>query len=146
MVFNALGGAEHDLPRAQMRGDAGQRGAQKLRGDDGDQNIGGRDGAAVAGYDEVRRDRDSGKKLRVLAGVRDLLRELEAVRPERDLVAAAAVERERDSGSPCAGTEHGNAAHAGFLAPKRASVPLNRRRMFWWCLTTMSRAMKHSTA
>ena len=27
-----------------------------------------------------------------------------AVRPEGDLVAAAAVERERDGGSPCAGT------------------------------------------
>ncbi len=86
--------------------------------------------ARVAGDGDVRREGKAGKELRVFAGVDDLLRELGTVRPERDLVAAAAVEGERDGGSPCAGTEDGDAAHAGFFAPKRDSVPLNRRRMF----------------
>ena len=84
----------------------------------------------VPGDGEAGGDGKFGKELRVFPSVDDVLRELGSVRPERDLVTAAAVERERDGGSPCAGTEDGNATHAGVLAPKRASVPLNRRRMF----------------
>ena len=52
-----------------------------------------------------------------------------AVRPESDFVAAAATERQRDRGSPCAGTKYNDPAHAGFLswvrAPKRFSVPVS---------------------
>ena len=64
----------------------------------------------------------------------DLLRQFRAVRPERDLVSAAAAEGEGDGGSPGAGTENKDAAHAVFFAPKRASVPLSRRWMLVLCL------------
>ncbi len=50
------------------------------------------------------RDGKAGKELRVLAGVENLAGKLGSVSPERDLVAPAAVEGERDSGSPGAGT------------------------------------------
>ncbi len=87
-----------------MRADAAERGAEKLGGNDGDNDLGVRCGRAVAGDGDGGRDGEAGEELRVFSGVDDLARELGAVRPERDLVAAAAVERERESGSPGAGT------------------------------------------
>ena len=77
----------------------------------------------------ARGDRKPGQELRVFSRVENLLCEFRAVRPENDLVTAAAMEREREGGSPCAGTKNDDAAHAGFLAPNRFSVPASRRRI-----------------
>ena len=71
--------------------------------------------ARVAGDGDVGGEGKAGKELRVFAGVDDLLGELGAVRPEGDLVAAAAVERERDGGSPGAGTRTAMRLMRAFL-------------------------------
>ena len=104
MVFDAFGGADDDLAAAKMRAEAGEGGAEKLRGNDGEDDLGLGDGGVVAGDGDVGGDGKAGEKERVFAGVVDLLGELGAVRPESELVAAAAVEREGEGGSPCAGT------------------------------------------
>ncbi len=130
-VLQALGGADQQLAGTQVRADAQQGGAQKLGRNDGDHDLGRRDGVVAGGDGEIGGQRKSGKELRIFAGAGDLPRQLVGVGPERDLVAAAAAEREREGGSPSAGTEYGDAAHVIFLAPKRDSVPAIRRRMFW---------------
>ena len=70
VVLNALGGADHELAGAQMRADAEQRGAEKLRGNDGDNDS----AAVMAAQSPVtvsRREGKAGKELRVFAGVED---------------------------------------------------------------------------
>ena len=129
-LFKALGGADHELAVAQVGPNALQSGAEKLRWDDRNDDIGLKDGGAVSGDEEIFGQGKAGEELLVLAGGGDLLGELFSVGPERDLMAAAAAKGESDGGSPGTGTEYGDAAHAIFLAPKRDSVPATRRRMF----------------
>jgi hypothetical protein len=131
VVLNALGGAENDLAGVEIRADAGQRGAQELRGNDGDDNF----GLPTAALSPVTvRSAGMGKpgrKRLVFAGVNDLLGKLGAVRPERDLVTAATVKGEGEGGSPSSGPQNNDATHADLLTPRRDSVPARRRRMFW---------------
>ena len=125
VVFNALGGADDDLAGVKMGAEAGEGGAEKLRRDDGDDDLGIGDGGVVAGDGDLGGEGKAGEEERVFAGVDDLLRGLRAVRPEGELVAAAAVERECDGGSPGAGTEDDDAAHAVFLW-LRSGIPCRR--------------------
>ncbi len=113
-----------------MGADAAEGGAEKLRGNDGDNDLRIGDGGAIAGDGDRGGNGKAGEELRVFSGAGDLAGELGRVGPEGDFVTAAAVEGESEGGSPCAGTQDGDAAHAGLLAPKRDSVPANRRRMF----------------
>ena len=129
---------------AEMRAEAGEGGAEELRGNDGEDDVRVVDGGVVAGDDDLRRKREAGEKELVFAGIDDFLGELRTVGPERELVAAAAMEREGEGRSPGTGTQDDDAAHAGLFspefAPRRDSVPASRRRMFWWCLAMMRRA------
>ena len=86
------------------------------------------------------------KPANILLGASNLAGFFGRVRPQGDLVAAAAVEGECDGGSPCSGTKYGDSAHAFFFAPMRDSVPASRRRMFSWCLAMISRATANCTA
>ncbi len=122
----------------------GDDAAQMLRWSDAEEDVGLEDGAGQVGGDvDVGRKSEAGKVGEVFAGVGELLGEGGGVRPEAELVAAAAGEGEGERGAPGTGSEDGDAAHASaFGVPKRFSVPLRRRRMFWWCLTMMRRGMK----
>ena len=104
MVLDALGGADDDLARVQMWAETSEGGAEKLRGDNGDHDLSVGHGRVVAGDDDLRGDGKAGKKQRVFAGLCDFAGGLGAVGPEGKLVAAATMERERDGGSPGAGT------------------------------------------
>jgi hypothetical protein len=92
------------LAGVKIRAETGERGAEKLGRNDGYDNLGVADYGIVAGDSEACGDGKAGEKERVFAGGNNLLGFLEAVRPERELVAAAAVERESDGGSPGSGT------------------------------------------
>ena len=63
---------------------------------------------------DVWREGKAGEEERVFARRGDLARFLSAVRPEGDVVAAAAAEGESDGGSPGAGAEYDNSTHAVF--------------------------------
>ena len=131
MVLHALGSAYDDLSGVKMGPQARHHGAQKLRGYDGDDDFSVMHGGTIAGDGEILRNGKAGKEVLVLAVANDLLRGLRAVSPECDVMTAAAVKREGDGGSPCAGTYNEDATHAGCLAPNLDSVPASRRRMFW---------------
>jgi hypothetical protein len=92
------------MARVERGADASQSWAEELGGNDGDDDLGIGDGRFVAGDGDGIRDVKAGEKEGVFAGVEDLLSEFRAVGPEGDLVATAAVKREGDGGSPCAGT------------------------------------------
>ena len=122
LVLDALGGADDDLAGVEM---GAQRAKVERRNSEGmtERTISAsRHGGVVAGDGDLWRDGKAGEKEDVLAGVVDLLGELRAMRPERDLVAAAAVEREGECGTPGAGTEDDNAAHAGLFFA-RSGIP-----------------------
>ena len=87
-----------------MGADAGEGGAEKLRGDDGDDDLSIGDGGFAAGDGDGFRDGEAGEEEGVFAGIDDLLGEFRAVGPEGDLVTATAVEREGEGGSPGTGT------------------------------------------
>ena len=100
LIFKAFGGADDELAPAQVIADANESRVKELGRDDGDHDVGGSDGSAVGSHGDPGGDGKAGKKLGVFSGVENLAGELGGVRPEGDLVAAAAVERERDGGSP----------------------------------------------
>ena len=131
IVFDSLGGADDNLALAQMWTKTSEGGSKESRGNDGDSNLRfGHDGGVGSDVD-FGGDGKAGKKQDVLAGALDLARLIYAVRPKGDLVAATAMERERDSGSPRAGAKNDDTAHAAALLVKWGSVPSRRRRMFW---------------
>jgi len=74
-----------------MSADAKKSGAEKLRRNGGDENVGGGDCVALAGYGDGGRDGKAGKKLSVFSGVENLAGKLGRVRPQRNVVASAAV-------------------------------------------------------
>jgi hypothetical protein len=88
----------------EIRPNAFQRRAQKLRGNNRDNNFSVADGGVLAGDRELGREGKAGQEGLVLTGVDDLLGKLGAVRPERDLMASTANEREGEGGSPSTGT------------------------------------------
>ena len=131
LVFDALGGADDDLPFVKVGPEPLKGAAQEFRGHDGDDNLGIGHGRLAAGDGNLGGEGKTGQKKRILAGIDDLLGGFGTMRPERDLVDAVAVQRESDGGSPRSGTKYDDAAHAVFFAPKRDSVPASKRRMFW---------------
>jgi hypothetical protein len=104
-IFNAFGSAQDDLAGVEMRADAGEGETEEFGGDYGDYDFGIGDGGAVAGNGYGCGDGKAGEEWGVFAGGEDLLGEFRAVSPEGELVASAAVKREGDGCSPCAGTE-----------------------------------------
>ena len=68
MVFNALGGADDDLAGVEMGADAGEGGAEKLGGDDGDDDLSIGDGGFAAGDGDFAGDGEAGEEegLRIL--------------------------------------------------------------------------------
>src|SRR5690242_18079141 len=85
------------------------------------------------------------KKNSVLPLVAHDFRDVLLKRPEMDLVASAAGEADRNGGSPGSAAHHSNAAHAAVVLvfPKRYSVPLRRRAMFWRCFTMTMNGMRN---
>ncbi len=84
------------------------------------------------------RNAKPGQELGILAPFAHRGRDVFGVRPQRDLVAAAPRQTDGERGPPGAASHNGNAAHTtvvpGFAArdlPKRYSVPLVSRPMFW---------------
>ncbi len=126
----------------------GDDAAEMLRGCDAEEDVGFEDGAGQIGGDvDVDGEGEAGEVREVFAGVGELVGEFGGVRPEAELVAAAAREREGECGAPGSSAQDGDAAHASaFFLPKRLSVPVRRRRMFSWCLTMMRRGMKRRPA
>jgi hypothetical protein len=88
----------------KMGTDAGQSGAEELRGNDGDDDPGFGGRGFVSGNSESRGNRKAGKEEDVFMLLGNLPGLVGAVGPERDLVAAAAVKRKGNGGSPCPGT------------------------------------------
>src|ERR1700757_4174490 len=135
----------------QVRAEARQRGAKKLRRHNGDNDVGGRDRAVVAGYRDRRWKRKARQELEVFPGVDDFFCGLGAVRPDCDR-AAVARQGEGNGGPPGSRAEHRDPGcnrencHAVLAAPKRCSLPASKRRMLGWCLTMMSRATAACTA
>ena len=82
MVLDALGGADDDLAGMEMRADAGEGGAEKLRGNNRDDDLGVGYGGVVAGDGDLGREGKTGKEELVFAVGDDLLGKLGAVRPE----------------------------------------------------------------
>ena len=122
VVFNAFGGADDDLAGTEPGANASQRGAQEFGRDDGDDDVSLAEDGFAGGDNDFRRDGKAGEKEGVFSGGGDLPGFLHAVRPEGDVVATAAVEREGDGGSPCAGTEDDDTAHAVPFFPLAVSV------------------------
>jgi hypothetical protein len=77
----------------QVRAEARERGAKKLRGHHRDNDVGGRDGSVVASDRDGRRKFEARQELNVFAGVDNFLCRLGAVRPDRN---GAAVARQRE--------------------------------------------------
>jgi hypothetical protein len=149
-ILDALAGADHHLPAAQMRRKGFERTAHVMRRHDGDDNFGrgkslGRIGdGAKSGRQWKTRQKDG-----VLTALAKHRGDFFGVSPERDLVAAAPGEAQGNGGAPGTASHDGNAAHAALAfedLPKRYSVPLSRRRMFWWCLTITISGMRTMTA
>jgi len=80
-----------------MGADAGEGGAEKLGGDDGDDDLSIGDGGFAAGDGDFAGDGEAGEEEGVFMGFGDFAGGLRAVGPEGDLVTAAAVERKGDS-------------------------------------------------
>src|SRR5580658_3062048 len=151
VVLDALGGGDDDLAGVEISAQTGEGGAKELGRDDGDDDLGVGDGFRAAGNVDVLGQREAGEEQNVFLRGGNLAGFVGGVRPEGDLVSAAAIEGQSDGGSPGSCAEDGDAAHAVPLLgeeddPKRDSVPSSRRRMFWWCLAMMMRATANWTA
>ena len=116
VVLNALGGADDDLSVVEVRADAGNGGAEELGRYDGDDDFGVGDGRGVGCDGDLRWERKAGKEEDVFFSGNDLAGFVNAMRPEGDVMATAAVKREGDGCSPCTATKDNDTAHAGLLS------------------------------
>ena len=122
------------LRAAEMGREAGVGVAHMMRGHDAQHDFGiGQGFSGVAGYGDGGGQWESGKKGGVFSGRADGCSDYSGVGPESDTVASALREIESERGAPCASAHDCDIAH-GWVAlflPKRYSVPLRRRAMFW---------------
>ena len=72
--------------------------------------------AALSAVTAISGGRGKPGRKRMFSPAAMISRRLRAVRPEGELVTAAAVKREGDGGSPGAGTQNSDAAHADFFS------------------------------
>src|SRR3981189_766618 len=105
-LLNALGGAENDLVPGKQGGDVSDDAAQVLRRGDAEEDIGFEDGARKVGGDvDVDREGEAGGVGHVFSCAGELLGECGGVRPEAELVPAAASEGEGEGGAPGSSAE-----------------------------------------
>ena len=140
--FQAFRGADDQSFRAQMRTHTFEQLAAMLRGHCADDDLRFSERSDQIIGDDYRFGYGAaGEKGVVEARSLDVLADLRIVRPQVDSMRAFASQNNRKRGSPGAGSDDGDLAHARF-DPRRLSVCAIKRRMFSRCMTMISREAK----